>query len=127
MSNVIEIAQQFLNLLEARDLDNVKPLISNDFTMVWPGDVRIDDLAALSAFGSGRFQSVKNVYDSIEAADTTSGTTVYSVGTLEGIFADGSAFSGIRFVDRVLVDREGLVSELFVWSDLGEELRKRQL
>jgi hypothetical protein len=126
LSKEIEIAQKFLDLLEARNLDEVAELITDDFVMVWPGGVRFDDLATLKEWGTGRFQSVKNIYDKIEAAETPMGNAVFFIGTLEGVFADGSAFSGIRFVDRVLVTK-GKVSELLVWSDLAEELRRRDL
>jgi hypothetical protein len=69
---------------------------------------------------------VKNIYTDIEVAETKNGTAVYFIGTLEGKFINGVPFSNIRFVDRVLI-KEGLVSELLVWSDLAEELRKHDL
>jgi hypothetical protein len=124
LSKEIEIAQNFLDLLEARKLVEVAKLITDDFVMVWPGGVRFDDLGALKEWGAGRFQSVKNIYDKIEAAETPMGNAVFFIGTLEGVFTDGAEFSGIRFVDRVLVTG-GRVSELLVWSDLAEELRRR--
>lgn len=118
-------AREFLDLLEARDLISAKKLLAPQFSMTWPGDVRFNRLEDLATWGSGRFQSVKNIYDQIEAAETPAGKAVFFIGTLEGVFADGTPFSGIRFVDRVLVTDDG-ISELLVWSDLAEELRRRE-
>jgi hypothetical protein len=44
---------------------------------------------------------------------------VYCHGTLEGCWLDGTAFSGVRFIDRFLVQGGLLVSQ-DVWNDLAE-------
>ena len=44
---------------------------------------------------------------------------VYCHGTLQGRWLDGSAFSGIRFIDRFLV-QGGLLARQDVWNDLAE-------
>jgi hypothetical protein len=121
-----KIARKFLDFLESRKLADCSKLVADDFGMTWPGGIQIDNLAEVGRFGSGRFQWVKNIYADIEVAETKNGTAVYFIGTLEGKFINGVPFSNIRFVDRVLI-KEGLVSELLVWSDLAEELRKHDL
>jgi hypothetical protein len=49
---------------------------------------------------------------------------VYCSGTLEGVWLDGSAFSGIRFIDRFEV-AGGRIVRQDVWNDLGEMLPRR--
>jgi hypothetical protein len=44
---------------------------------------------------------------------------VYCHGTLQGQWPDGSAFEGIRFIDRFLVQAGRLVRQ-DVWNDLAE-------
>ena len=47
------------------------------------------------------------------------GTAVYCFGTLEGEWLDGTAFSGIRFIDRFLT-RDGQLADQRVWNDMAE-------
>jgi len=44
---------------------------------------------------------------------------VYCTGTLEGVWLDGRAFSGVRFIDRFEV-AEGRIRRQDVWNDLAE-------
>ncbi len=44
---------------------------------------------------------------------------VYCTGTLEGQWLDGSAFAGIRFIDRFEVEAGRIVRQ-DVWNDLAE-------
>jgi len=49
---------------------------------------------------------------------------VYCHGTLSGEWPDGSAFSGIRFIDRFTV-RAGKLADQTVWNDLAETRAER--
>ena len=43
----------------------------------------------------------------------------YVLGTLFGEWLDGTAFEGIRFIDRFQLS-EGLIVRQDVWNDMGE-------
>ncbi len=123
MSQASDIARNFLDLMQRRDLAGAARLLAPDFEMVWPGGARFRSFEELAAWGKGRYRAVRNVYAAFEEAHAPGGTAVFVIGTLEGELGDGTPFSGVRFVDRVLV-RDGKVAALHVWSDMAEALRK---
>jgi hypothetical protein len=53
------------------------------------------------------------------AAAADGGVNVYVRGTLHGRWRDGSAFDGVRFIDRFEI-RDGLIVRQDVWNDAGE-------
>jgi hypothetical protein len=56
-------------------------------------------------------------------AQGSTATHVYCFGTLYGEWADGSAFEGIRFIDRFTV-RAGQLLDQMVWNDMGEVAKR---
>jgi len=44
---------------------------------------------------------------------------VFCSGTLNGVWLDGNAFGGVRFIDRFDVS-QGLIRQQDVWNDLGQ-------
>ena len=59
------------------------------------------------------------VFERFDEAETPDGTVVYSIGTLTGEWNDGTAFPGIRYIDRFLV-RDGKFIATWVWNDMAE-------
>ncbi len=49
---------------------------------------------------------------------------VYNRGTLFGVWPDGEAFEGNRYVDRYVI-RHGLIVQMDVWNDSAERLLVR--
>jgi hypothetical protein len=123
MGQASDIARNFLDLVQRRDLAGAARLLSPDFAMVWPGGARFTSFEELQAWGKGRYRAVRNVYEAFEEASVADGTAVFVIGTLEGELGDGTPFASVRFVDRVLV-RGGKVAALHVWSDMADALRK---
>ncbi|MGH7003839.1 MAG: nuclear transport factor 2 family protein [Alphaproteobacteria bacterium] len=123
MGHATDIARNFLDLFQARDLAGAAKLVTADFVMVWPGNARFTKFEDLAAWGKGRYRSVRNIYEAWEEAPTADGTAVFAIGTLTGELGDGTPFSGVRFVDRMLI-RDGKVAALHVWSDMADALRK---
>ncbi len=123
MGQASDIARNFLDLVQRRDLVAAGRLLAPGFEMVWPGGVKFASFEDLAAWGQGRYRAVRNVYEAFEEAPTAGGTAVFVIGTLAGELGDGTPFSGVRFVDRVLV-RDGKVAALHVWSDMADALRK---
>lgn len=126
----IELVSKFLRLMEARDLASAETLLGPGFKMTFPGGVEMRHFAELIEWASGRYRSVAKTFDSFDVADLAAGPdgqpgwVVYSLGSLHGERLDGSAFSGIRYIDRfeIRVDDagEGRLVDHQVWNDLAE-------
>ncbi len=123
MGQASDIARNFLDLFQRRDLAAAGRLLTPDFAMTWPGGARFTSFEELAAWGKGRYRSVRNVYEAWEEAPVVGGTAVYVTGTLAGELGDGTPFQGVRFAERILV-RDGKVAALHVWSDMADALRK---
>lgn len=125
----ISIAKAYLAAMEARDMARAKQLVSPRAEFIFPGGARLNDLDAIVAGSAKRYQFVGKHIESIDAAPVAgggvgvpaaeSGVAVYVRGTLHGRWLDGSAFEGIRFIDRIEV-RDGLIVRQDVWNDSGE-------
>lgn len=123
MGQASDIARNFLDLFERRDLAAAAKLLAPDFAMTWPGGAHFTSFEELAAWGKGRYRSVRNYYEAFEEAPVDDGTAVFVIGTLTGEFGDGTPFAGVRFAERVLV-RDGKIAALHVWSDMADALRK---
>lgn len=109
----------FLSAMEARDLPTARGFLAHGFAMTFPGGVRMTSLEELVAWARPRYRFVRKTYERFDAAMSEEGPVVYCFGTLSGEWPDGTAFSGIRFIDRfVLVGGELLRQD--VWNDIAE-------
>jgi len=113
------LVRRFLDAMERRDLDAARRLLAPDFAMTFPGGVRFERLEDLVAWAAPRYRFVRKRYERFDAAPGPDGTAVYCFGTLEGEWLDGTAFSGIRFIDRFLT-RDGQLADQRVWNDMAE-------
>jgi hypothetical protein len=66
---------------------------------------------------------VRAFLEAMGRRDLAAARAFLAFGTLYGEWPDGSAFEGIRFIDRFEV-RGGKLTDHKVWNDLGEELRR---
>ncbi|WP_370301221.1 hypothetical protein [Pseudooceanicola sp.] len=66
-----------------------------------------------------RYRFVKKSYDGHDAMSDGGNAVVYCRGTLSGEWPDGTAFSGIRFIDRCEVT-DGKITLQEVWNDIAE-------
>lgn len=114
-SDAVKTVRAFLLAVENRDLVSAQSLVSEDFTMVFPGDRRMASLSDFSNWAGTRYRFVRKSYDRFDVADDV----VYSVGMLSGEWLSGNPFSGIRFIDRFEL-KDGLIVLQQVWNDLGE-------
>ena len=121
--NPSELARAFLEAMERRDLAAARAFLADDFAMLFPGGARFTRLENLVAHGAGRYRWVKKRFERFDEAPLEGGSVVYCFGTLYGEWLDGSAFEGIRFIDRFVV-RGGRLADHKVWNDLGEQLRR---
>jgi len=109
------LVRRFLAAMELRDLAGARAMLAPGFEMVFPGGRRMTGLEELLAWAGPRYRFV---HKSFERFDCT-GNIVYAIGTLSGEWPDGTAFSGIRFIDRFEI-AGGRITLQEVWNDLGE-------
>jgi phenylpyruvate tautomerase PptA (4-oxalocrotonate tautomerase family) len=113
------IVRGYLSAMEARDLDSARALLGDGFEMVFPGTPTMTSLEQLIDWAQGRYRFVKKTYDGIEAFHSCGVAVVYARGTLFGEWPDGTAFEGIRFIDRFEVSG-GRIARQDVWNDIAE-------
>jgi len=119
MSNPAQTVRTYLAAMEARELDTARSLLAPDFTMEFPGPVRMNSLDELLAWAKPRYRFVRKTYERFDTCAEAAGAVVYCFGTLGGEWPDGTPFSGVRFIDRFTV-RDGTLIDQTVWNDLGE-------
>jgi len=114
-----ELVRRYLSLMEARDLDAAQALLAPGFEMVFPGTAPMRSLQELIDWAAPRYRFVTKTFDAIEAFQGDGAAVVYTRGTLAGEWPDGTAFDGIRFVDRFEV-KAGQITRQDVWNDIAE-------
>jgi len=119
-SDSVGIIQAYLAAMEARDLDTARALLAEGFSMTFPGTDPMTTLEQLIAWAKPRYSFVTKTYEGFDALQGDSGmATVYCRGTLGGEWPDGTAFSGIRFIDRFELVA-GKIIRQDVWNDIAE-------
>lgn len=114
------LALRYLAAMERRDIDAARSFIAADAEFVFPGGARRSDLAEIVAGSSGRYRSIAKHIERCDLCEQRDGTAiVYVLGSLYGRWPDGTAFSGIRFVDRFEI-AGGSIRRQDVWNDSGE-------
>ena len=114
------LALRYLAAMERRALDTALGLVSKDAEFIFPGGARRSDLAAIVTGSSGRYRAIAKHIERCDLCECSDGTAiVYVLGSLYGQWPDGTAFSGIRFVDRFEI-AGGLIRRQEVWNDSGE-------
>ena len=119
MADAVEIVTAFLRLTEARDLEAASTYLGDEVTIVFPGGRTFRSLAEQVASSAGRFSRVTKTFERFDVASDAERDIVYVSGTLGGEALDGSAFEGIRFIDRFVLE-DGLIVSQMVWNDLAE-------
>jgi len=120
MSEPAAIVRAYLAAMEARELDKAKAMLGDGFEMVFPGTGVMTTLEQLIKWGAPRYRSIGKTYDGFDTVPGGDGrSVVYCFGTLAGQWPDGTAFDGIRFIDRFEVT-QNLITRQDVWNDLAE-------
>lgn len=120
------IVDDYLRLLMLPDPVAARRFVAPDLQIRFTGGRPMRDPAECAAFNATRYQWVKKRVDRTETVSGGSDaeTVVYSLGTLYGVWPDGTAFEGNRYVDRYVV-RQGLIVQMDVWNDSAEWLLER--
>jgi ketosteroid isomerase-like protein len=115
----INLVKKFLQLMEDRDLAAAEALMSPQAWITFPGNKRFASQREVVAASRDRYQWVKKTFDQAEAIIDEDKQIVYILGTLSGVNRHGVSFSGIRYIDRFVL-QEGLIIQQDVWNDLAE-------
>lgn len=118
-SQAIDAARDFMDAMERGDLAAATVLCAPRFTLLAPGGLRCNTLAEFAEFGRGRYREIRKVEREFDACESAAGIVVYARGVMDGRWLDGSAFAGLRYVDRFLIV-DGRVLELQILNELGE-------
>lgn len=120
LPDAADLVRRFLQAMEARDLDTAAAMLGAGFVMHFPGAAPMTTLAELIAWAAPRYRSVTKSYDGFDSVQSRGAATiVYCRGTLAGVWPDGTAFEGIRFIDRFEVE-DGTITRQDVWNDIAE-------
>ncbi len=112
------LVREFLGHMQARDLAAAQVFLADDFSMHFPGSAPMHRLEELVQWGRQRYLSVAKTFDRFDESWTGDGAVVFCSGHLHGVWLDGSAFEGVRFLDRFDV-RDGRIQRQDVWNDLA--------
>lgn len=115
--------QRFVLLSMAKDPD-ASSYLAPGAEIVFTGGRRFSapqDIGRFNATGYARVAKRIERWD--VAPDTeTGGLVVTCLGVLHGAWPDGRPFDGNRFIDRLLVRPDGLISRVDVWNDSAERM-----
>lgn len=115
---IAERALAYLHASTAGDWDEAATYVATRARLVFPNG----EFSTLDELRHGLQRRYTDLIKHIETTDIArraDGTTVVVVsGTLSGINLNGVPFSGVRFLDRLVV-RDGLVVEQDVYNDLA--------
>ncbi|MDP6574127.1 MAG: tautomerase family protein [Rhodospirillales bacterium] len=114
-----KLVRAYLDAAAARDFGKAGEMVADGFTSIYPGGVEFGSLEELMPWAEERYRSVKKTYERIDEVACEEGVAVYAFGTLGGQWPDGTAFEGVRFIDRFTV-RDGKLADQRVWNDLAE-------
>ena len=114
-----QVAGDFFAAMSARDLTRLQTLLAPGFVMTVSGNHRFTRLEDFFAYSGARQGAVRKHVDEFDVRVEGDSAVVYSVGTMSGTWLDGSAFQGVRFVDRFGL-QNGLITTLDVFSDMAE-------
>ena len=113
------LVRQFLERMQARELDAARQLLAPGFEMQFPGAAPMREFSELLDWAKSRYSRIGKRFERFDECWQDECTVVYCSGTLEGVWLDGSRFEGIRFIDRFEVTG-GLIQRQDVWNDLAE-------
>lgn len=114
------LVRRFLGSMEARDIAAAETCLAETFAMQFPGTAPMHQLSELLDWAAPRYRFVTKTYegfDVIPGSDVDA--LVYCRGTLSGEWPDGTAFEGIRFIDRFEIT-DGKITRQDVWNDIAE-------
>lgn len=117
-SDPVLLVHDYLMAMEQRELDKAQSFLDEEFVMTFPGSGDLTSLGQLVEWSRGRYRFVTKTLTSTNVAYELDKVVVFVNGTLSGEWPDGTAFDGIRFIDRFEICDDRLLRQ-DVWNDLA--------
>lgn len=120
----VEQVRAFLSAMEARDLARAERCLAANVVMQFPGALPMQHLSEVVEWAQTRYRRVSKTLDAIDLCHHPSHDTsptfdvVVCHGELAVEWLDGSATTGVRFIDRFELT-DGLITRQDVWNDLA--------
>lgn len=120
---LLERVQRFVLLSMAKD-PQASAFLAPGAEIVFTGGRRFAAPQEIGRFNASRYAHVAKRIDRWDVAPDpeTGGVVVYCLGVLHGAWPDGRAFDGNRFIDRMVVGPDGLITRVDVWNDSAERM-----
>ncbi|WP_417513411.1 tautomerase family protein [Marinobacter sp.] len=112
------LVHDYLMAMEQRELDKAQGFLGENFVMTFPGSGNLTSLSQLVEWSKGRYRFVTKTLISTNVAYEMDKVVVFVNGTLAGEWPDGTAFDGVRFIDRFEICDDRLLRQ-DVWNDLA--------
>lgn len=122
MINNRDLVQKYLEAMQTSDLAAVHSLSEPGALLEYPGGRRFESPDSLFSWAKWRHRWISHNLQDVDCVSSGQDTLIYASGTLEGVWTDGKAFSGIRFIYRFVTRGERFL-ETRLWSDVAESLR----
>ncbi|MCU0986646.1 MAG: nuclear transport factor 2 family protein [Acetobacteraceae bacterium] len=115
--------QRFVLLSMAKDPE-ASSFLAPSAEIVFTGGRRFSAPQEVGHFNAARYAHVAKRIERWDVAPDaeTGGLVVYCQGVLHGAWPDGRPFDGNRFIDRMVVGRDGLIIRADVWNDSAERM-----
>lgn len=120
-----QLVWDFLTLFAERRYAEANAFLAPGCSMLFPGGTVFTDCRDLPKRANAIYRWVKKDFERVDEFATPEGTIVYNYGGLRGEWADGTPFSGIRYIDRFLI-RDARIVDQKVWNDLAVAMVARQ-
>jgi len=127
MNNAIETARRaidrFIRAVNARDAEAAQATLAPGALLVFPGPTQFQQVSEFLSWAGPRYRSATYTYGHMDFLEQERSTIVYAQGRVDGVFPDGEAFEGVRYIDRFVIS-DGLIARKEVWSDMADLLRR---
>lgn len=120
----IATVRAFLAALQARDVDAAQRHLAPDARIVVPGGRVVGSVREIVENSGRRYRAIGKTIERFDVVGNGGTVIVYCLGTLHGVWPEGTAFQGIRFVDRFEL-RQGRIVLQEVWNDAAEHRAAR--
>ncbi|HZT04782.1 MAG TPA: hypothetical protein VFA39_21210 [Steroidobacteraceae bacterium] len=117
------LVSRYLEAMQTADLEGVRAVTEPGARLEYPGPVAFTDPAEVLSWASGRHQWVRHTVERCDVVPEQAETVAYAVGTLRGVWKNGSPFSDVRFIYQFRIRGTNIV-EARLWSDVAEVLRR---
>lgn len=120
--------QRFVLLSMAKEPE-ASSFLAPGAEIIFTGGRRFSAPQEIGGFNATRYAHVAKRIERWDVAPDaeTGGLVVYCQGVLHGTWPDGRRFDGNRFIDRMMVGRDGLITRVDVWNDSAERMLEPSL